>query len=121
MKRFTVLRSLSTRLLLLLGTVLILNLSTGFGLPERSVLMPTQRGQGVLKSAAAKAVPAQSAATPKSIEGKGNAPKSYEPATFTSIVGKWVANGFKALGDALLKGCVWLVDGLVSSLLSMLK
>ncbi len=121
MNRSTTLHSLSTRLLLLLGTALILNLSTGFGLPERSVLMPTQRSHGVLKSAQAKPVSGHSVATPKAVEGKGNSPKSYEPATFTSTLGKWVANGFKALGEAMLKGCVWLVNGLVSALLSMVK
>ncbi|MBC7892638.1 MAG: hypothetical protein H7Y12_10525 [Sphingobacteriaceae bacterium] len=121
MNRFTTFRSLSSRLLLLLGSALIFNLSTGFGLPERSVLMPTHRSLGTLKSAQAKAVPAQAAVTSKSIEGKGNAPKPYEPATFTSTLGKWVANGFKALGEAMLKGCVWLVNGLVSILFSMLK
>jgi|GEM_PF-6646089 len=121
MNRFTLLRSLSVRLLVLLGTALILNLSTGFGLPERSALMPTQRSQGMFKPSQAKAVPARSTATPKSIEGKENAPKSYEPSTFTSLLGKWVANSIKALGDAMLKGCIWLVDGLISALLSTIK
>lgn len=121
-------RPLLFRLFTLLMAVVVLTTSTGFGVIERSCLMLGQKSYSLRQQAQPEACakpqhqqapkPADKPAVQKQACCEDQT--TYEHVSFAQVLAQKAADATKAVADAAVNACVWVVNGLVSAVLSML-
>lgn len=120
-------RSLRFRLFTLLMAVVVLTTSTGFGVIERSCLMLGQKTYSLRQKAQPEACAkpqhqqAPKPATKPSVQKQAccDDQTTYEHVSFAQVLAQKAADVTKAVADAAVKACIWLVNGLVKAVLSL--
>lgn len=119
-------RPLLFRLFTLLMAVVVLTTSTGFGVIERSCLMLGQKTYSLRQKAQPDACTKPHPQAPKP-DGKPAVQKQpccddqthYEHVSFAQVLAQKAADLTKTVADAAVKACVWLANGLVRAVLSL--
>lgn len=120
-------RSFLFRLFNLLMAVVVLTTSTGFGLVEHSCLMRGQTTVSINQHIALK--PCAGCPEQKTTRAQQNLKKAkccadrnaYQNVSFTASLVHLMAKSVKAMGDAVISGCVWAVNSFVAAIMSLLQ
>jgi len=120
-------RPLLFRLFTLLMAVVVLTTSTGFGVIERSCLMLGQKTYLLRQKAQPEASAKPQHQQAPHPDGQpavqkqpcGDDQTRYEHVSFAQVLAQKAADATKVVADAAAKICIWLVNGLVKAVLSL--